>query len=80
MKPLYYAGKITRTTGKWSVMFPAVILAGLGYGTWKAVKKLGKGAVLTGTMAGATISEGVKEIVKTPYESAKNFINEKETE
>lgn len=79
MKPMYYAGKIVRKTGRWGVMFPAVIVAGLGYGTWKAAKKLGKGAVITGTVATATFSEGVKEIVKTPYESAKNFITPEES-
>ena len=76
MKTMYYAGKLARKTGRWGVMFPAVVVAGLGYGTWKAAKKLGKGAVITGTVATATVSEGVKEIIKTPYESAKNFITE----
>lgn len=75
MKTMYYAGKVARKTGRWAIMFPAVVVAGAGYGVWKAAKKLGKGAVMTGTVAGATIVEGTKEIVVTPYESAKNFVS-----
>lgn len=78
MKTMYYAGKLARKTGRWGLMFPAVVVAGLGYGTWKAAKKLGKGAVATTTVAAVIATDGVKEIVKTPYDSAKNFIQEKQ--
>jgi len=76
MKSMYYAGKVARKTGRWGLMFPTVLVASAGYGIWRATKKLAKGSVATGVVAGVTVAESAKEIIGTPYENAKNFVKE----
>lgn len=79
VKTMYYVGKIARKTGRWGLMFPAVIVGSVGYGIWRATKKLAKGTVATGVVAGVTVAQSATEVVGTTYENAKNFIEEHST-
>jgi hypothetical protein len=76
VKTMYYVGKIARKTGRWGLMFPAVIVGSAGYGIWRATKKLAKGTVATSAVAAVTVAQSATEIVNTPIQSAKEFLKE----
>jgi len=76
MKPMYYLGKAARKTGRWGLVFPAVVVASAGYGVWRATKKVSRGAVASSVIAGTVLTQAGKEIIATPYENAKEFIKE----
>jgi hypothetical protein len=73
---MYNLGKITRKSGKWGLMLPAVVLTGTAYGIARGSKRLVKGTTVAGTIVGVTAYNSVKDVIKTPVDSAKLFIED----
>lgn len=76
MNIMYNLGKITRKSGKWGLMLPAVVLTGAAYGIARGSKRFVKGTTVAGTIVGVTAYNSVKDVIKTPVESAKLFIED----